>query len=105
MSTITAQLAARAQHRVQSAYRPATQRTYDRMFYDFLGFLVAAGQLPTQLTHEVLLAFMEYLVQNQLPVSNIAKYMAAVKAQFIIFGLDHTPFSQTLAPVSKIYKN
>ena len=55
---------------------------------------MAAGLLPSQVNRQILLAFMEYLVQNQLSASNIANHMAAIKAQYTVFGLDTTSFGQ-----------
>ena len=61
-----AQLATRAKARLHHAFRPATQKAYLQMFRDFLGFLVEAGFQLGQINHIVLLAFMEYLVLNQI---------------------------------------
>ena len=87
-----AQLATRAQARLHSAFRPATQKAYLRMFREFLGFLVAAGFHLGQVNHFVLLAFMEYLVLNQISPANISNYLAGIRAQCIIFNLDTAAF-------------
>ena len=87
-----AQLATRAQARLYHVFRPATQKAYFRMFKEFLGFLVAAGFQLGQVNHFVLLAFMEYLVLNQISPANISNYLAGIRAQFILFNLDTTYF-------------
>ena len=87
-----AQLATRAQARLHSAFRPATQKAYWRMFRDFLGFLVAAGFQLGQVNHIVLLAFMEYLVLNQISPANISNNLAGIRAQSIVFNLDTASF-------------
>ena len=87
-----AQLATRAQARLHSAFRPATQKAYLRMFRDFLGFLVAAGFHLGQVNHVMLLAFMEYLVLNQISPANISNYLAGIRAQCIVFNLDTVAF-------------
>ena len=87
-----AQLANRAQARLHSAFRPATQKAYWRMFRDFLDFLVAAGFQLGQVNHIVLLAFMEYLVLNQISPANISNYLAAIRAQCIVFNLNTACF-------------
>ena len=89
---MAAQLATSAAQRLAVAFRPATQRTYMRMFRDFLGFLVAAGLSYTKVSHHILLMFMEFLAQNGLSQSNIANYMAGIRAQFIIHNLETSPF-------------
>ena len=91
-STLAAQLATSAACRLALAFRPATQRTYARMFRDFLGFLVAAGLSHLQVSHQTLLMFMEFLTTNGLSQSNIANYMAGIRAQCIIYGLQTAPF-------------
>ena len=55
------------------------------MFRIFLAFLVAAGLPSCQVNHSCLLAFMEYLYQNQFSP-------AGIRAQFILYTLDTTPF-------------
>ena len=87
-----AQLAIRAQVRLYHAFRPATQKAYLRMLSKFLGFLVAAGFQLGQVNHIVLLAFMEYLVLNQVSPAGISKYLAGIRAQCIVFDLDTSYF-------------
>ena len=76
------------------------------MFRDFLAFLVADG-LPTfRVNHFCLLAFMEYLYQNQFSPANIHNYMAGLRAQFITYNLDTSPFQhQQLQFFSQICQN
>ena len=87
-----AKLATRAQARLRHAFRPATQRAYLRMFKEFLGFLVAAELQLRQVNHVVFLAFMQYLVLNQISPANISNYLSGVRAQCIVFNLDSTYF-------------
>ena len=62
------------------------------MFRLFLGFLVVAGLTIHQVTVTILLAFMESLVDQSFSVSNIVNYMAGIRSNFIIYGLDTLPF-------------
>ena len=62
------------------------------MFRHFLGFLVATGLSIHQVTVTILLAFMESLVDQSFTVSNIVNYMAGIRSNFIIYGLDTLPF-------------
>ena len=88
----TSQLATRARHRLQMAFRPATARTYGRMFADFPGFMVATGICHHQVNHSILIMFMQFLSENGLTAANIANYMAGIRAQCIIYDIDTTPF-------------
>ena len=62
------------------------------MFRDFCGFLVATGLHLSQVSHVILLAFMEFLLQNAITLSNIANYMAGLRASFILYNLNTAPF-------------
>ena len=62
------------------------------MFSDFLDFLVATGLCHHQINHSVLLMFMQFPSENGSTASNIANYMAGIRAQFITYNLDTTPF-------------
>ena len=83
MSPGTAQLATRTYDHLWLSFRPATQRTYTRMFQDFMGFLVASGLSLGQVNTYVLLAFLEYLHSNALTVTNISNYLAGIRVFFI----------------------
>ena len=87
-----AQLATRAWARLQFAYRPATKKNYDRMFFDFMAFLVSTGLSINQVTNWQLLIFMEYLHENHHSSLNIANYLAAIRANFILYGLPTAMF-------------
>ena len=54
------------------------------MFYDFLGFLVAAGLSLQWVDISVILTFMEYLHSQNCKVASISNYMAALRAFFIL---------------------
>ena len=87
----TVQLATRAWQRLKTSYRPATQKNYSRMFKEFLVFLVAAGLSLTQVNTAIILAFLEYLVENGLNSDNIANYLAVIRAMFITYSLSTKP--------------
>ena len=57
------------------------------MFSDYLAFLVVSGLLPDQVDIHILLAFLEYLYQNNLTVSNIANHLTAIRALSVIYDL------------------
>ena len=62
------------------------------MFRQFMGFLVAAGLLINQVNTITLLTFMEFLLYHKFSPSNIVNYMAGIRSQFILYGLDTAPF-------------
>ena len=86
MSPGTAQLATRVYDRLWVYFGPATQRTYTRMFQDFMGFLVASGLSLGQVNIYVLLAFLEYLHSNAPTVTNISNYLADIRVFFILYA-------------------
>ena len=53
---------------------------------------MAAGLLPSEVTVHILLAFMEYLSQNNQSRSTISNYMTAIRAFHIIYACDTFPF-------------
>ena len=63
------------------------------MFRDFVTFLVGAGLPIFQVNHFCLIAFMEYIYQNDFFPANIHNYLAGVRAQFIVYNLDTSTFS------------
>ena len=88
-----------ATHRMFQRFRPSTQTTYVRMFRDFLIFLLVAGIHLHQVTTITLLAFMEFLVANQMSQSNIANYIASIRAIRIAYGLNTSPFQDHRLPL------
>ena len=90
---MASQLSTSACARLHTAFRPATYTAYTRMLSDFIAFLVVAGLCLSQVSNLQVLAFMEVLYLNNFSPSNIANYLAGIKAMFIIYHLDHTVFS------------
>ena len=62
------------------------------MFRDLCGFFGTTGLHLSQVSHVILLAFMGFLLHNAITPSNIANYMAALRASFILYDLDTIPF-------------
>ena len=57
-----------------------------------MGFLVVAGLPINQVNTATLLIFMEFLLDQHFSSSNIVNYMAGIRSQFILYGLDTCPF-------------
>ena len=91
--SLASQLSTSACARLHTAFRPATYMAYTHMFSDFIAFRVVAGLCLPHVSKLQVLAFMEFLHLNQFSPSNIANYLAGIKAIFIIYCLDHTIFS------------
>ena len=89
---MTAQLTTRAFAHLFEAFRPGTQRCYSRMFYDFLGILVAAGLSLQKVDISVILTSMEYLHSQNCKVASISNYMVALRAFFILYDMSTTVF-------------
>ena len=95
----TACLASWALQRLYSGFRPATWAQYSRMFRDFLTFL-EKSQIPIfKVNTLLLLSYMEYLHQKGLSHANISNHMAAIRASFIIYGLDTMSFKDERIPL------
>ena len=92
LSGEAAQLATFAADRLLSGFCPSTLRQYQRMWNDFLAFQVAAGLLPSQVTVQLLLSFLECLHQNNMSQTQIANYLTAIRALHIVYGLDTNAF-------------
>ena len=91
--TLLGQLTTSANQRLARGFRPNTLKNYARMFKDFLTFLVVTGLAITKVSSQILLCFMEFLVHNQMSHTNIANYMAAIRAFFIIYAIPTVPFT------------
>ena len=59
------------------------------MFADFLAFLVVTGLTPCQVNVDIILAFLEYLVDI---LANICNYLASIRTMSIIYNLPTHPF-------------
>ena len=63
------------------------------MLSDFLAFLVVTGLTPCQVNVDVILAFLKYLADNSLSVTNICNYLAGLRTMFIIHRLPTHPYT------------
>ena len=97
---MAASLSARAFSRAKSGFRPNTQRNYDSMFSLFVGFCVFLNIALQQVTSEVLMAFMEFLIGNGASYSSVVNHMSAIKA---ILGLHGLPIHMFDSPKIKLF--
>ena len=94
-----AELASAAVQTLRLGFRPATMNQYTRMFRDILYFLKKAHIFPFQVTTVIILAFMEYLHHEGLSQANISNHMAGIRAMFIVYGLNTSPFKDERLPL------
>ena len=69
------------------------------MWRDFLAFQVAAGLLPSQVTAQMLLSFMDFLHCNAVSSSQISNYLAALRSLYIVYGLNTSAFKDERLPL------
>ena len=84
-------LATRASVRLQGAFRPSTIKAYTAMFRVFMCFCVFVDLDVNHLDVDGILAYLECLNFNKVSVNMISNHLAAIKAKFIVLGLNHSP--------------
>ena len=79
-------------HRLKSGFRPATWAQYHRAFKQFIAFLESESIQLLQVNTITLLASMEFCCYSGMSQTNISNSMAAIRAMFIVYGLNTQPF-------------
>ena len=88
----TSRFATSAILRLRQGFRPATWAQYHRMFSQFIAFLETESLTLLQVNTVILLSFMEFCYQSGLKQANISNHMSAIRAMFIVYGLNTEPF-------------
>ena len=99
MSPHASQFAESALDRLKKGFRPATWLQYRRMFAQFIAFLEYENTHVLQVNTIVLLAFMEFCYQSGLSQANISNHLSAIRAMFIVYGLNTKPFQDERVPL------
>ena len=75
-----------------TSLRPKTRKCYHILFKNFLVFCHCAkiSLLNINLSH--IMAYLQYLVENNVSVNMMVNNVSALKASFIIYHLDHIMF-------------
>ena len=81
--------------RIQAAFRPKTQRCYKMLFRTFVAFCVFVKFSLKNVNGKNIISFLEYLAQQNISVHMLANYVAAIKANFIIYNLDKSCLSDS----------
>ena len=93
------QFAASALERLKTGFRPATWLQYNRMFAQFIVFLEIEKMPILQVNTIALLSFMEFCYQSGLSQANISNDLSAIRAMFIVYGLNTEPFKDHRLPL------
>ena len=80
--------------RLQGAFRPTTAKAYSSMFRTFMCFCIFLEVNVCNLNVSHILAFMECLNVNQVSVNMISNYLAAIKANLVVLGLNTVPLDR-----------
>ena len=84
-----ARLMAGASARVKSSLRPKTKRCYELLFRNFVAFCICVNKSVHDINVGVALAYLEYLVENNVSVHMVANNISAIRASLIMYGLDY----------------
>ena len=95
----SSQFAASALERLKTGFRSATWLQYNRMFAQFIAFLEFEKISLLQVNTIVLLSFMEFCYQSGLSQANISNHLSAIRAMFIVHGLNTDPFKDHRLPL------
>ena len=76
--------------RLQKAFRPKTHRSYYFMFRIFMAFCVFMAISMSKVNVKCILSFLEWLVRQNVSVHMLCNYIAAIKANFIMYYLRYT---------------
>ena len=80
--------------RIQTAYRPSTEKAHKLHFRTFIAYLIFMD-LPIVASVHNLLSFLEYLYQNAISPKIIATYLASIKARASLYSWDVSAFAHS----------
>ena len=81
-------LKSRAVKRVELAFRPKTKRSYELLFRFILGFCICSKINFHCVSLQETMAYLEFLVENKVSANMLANNVSALKANFVMWGLD-----------------
>ena len=89
---MTPSLATHDFNKLWSGFKPATLVSYEHMFGLLLAFLVALDLSLPQLTTLHVLAFLEYLLQHGMSVTNITHHITDIRTMLVVYSCDTAVF-------------
>ena len=72
---------------IAKCLQPKTAKCYSLLFRTFMAFVIYIKVKVSQVDCQVILSFLELLAKQNTSVHMVANYIAAIKAKFMIFGL------------------
>ena len=87
-----ASLSARATVRIGSSFAQSNARAYGPKFRMFLSFCCFASIAVSQMSTQVILSFLEFVVHNNTSQTSVLNYLSAIKAKFLSFGINLSCF-------------
>ena len=85
-------LTKKAALRTHQAFRPKMRQTYDSMFRVFVAFCIISAVILPDINVEVIMSFLECLVENNCSCAMLENYMSAIKANCILYDLPYYVF-------------
>ena len=81
-------LMARANKRAKTAFRPSTAQAHNTHFRCFIAFCIFVKQDCTNITVQLILSFLEFLVHNGKSYATVGNALSAIKAQLLLHNID-----------------
>ena len=85
-------LAKKAALRTHQAFHPKARQAYDAMFRVFVAFCIISAVILPDINVEVIMSFLECLVENNCSCAMLENYMSAIKANCILYDLPYYVF-------------
>ena len=79
-----------AQATVHAAFRPKTRKCYQMLFRNFVAFCHCAQIAWADINIQHIMAYLQFLIENNVSVHMVANHISALKANFVMYGLDYT---------------
>ena len=73
-------------------FRPNTRKRYNKMFRLFIAFCVCINASVLNLSLPLVVAFMEFMIQNRTSYASLANHLSAIKSCMALYGLDAQMF-------------
>ena len=89
---LSSSAASQASTRAWNGFRTVTKRSYLKMFKLFMSFCICVNVDLGAVSATVILAFLEFLIQNQISHSFIPNYVSSVKSVMGFYGLNTSAF-------------
>ena len=75
--------------RVRTSLRPKTRHCYELLFKNFVAFCICLGKSLYDVDVGIILAYLEYLVENNVSVHMVSNNISAIRASLIIYDLNY----------------